>query len=183
MVSSREFVEFSFEELREFLKSNHLSVNSELDVLHATMRWLQYDWNERRNYTLDLLKCVRFGLIPSWQIVEYKNCPHQLKHIFKENDITLYLNEALSYISMKFYESQNSLNHDVCDNGDEIEKEIIFKHFNVKEQIPRKIIRDPLYKEFSLVKGTNVYQNYCYFLQYLQTIQKFGSNHLKIISW
>lgn len=181
VVASREFVELSFEEVRELLKSNYLAVNSELDILQATIRWLQHDWNQRRNFTMDLLKCVRFGLIPSWQIVEYKNCPQQLKHIFKGEDVTQYLIEALSYISVKIYESQNN-QESIEFNEEDSKKEIVFKHLNIKEQIPRKIIRDPLYEEFKFEKNSNVYENYYNFLRYLQIIQKCGSNHLKLIN-
>lgn len=37
----------------------------------AAIRWLSYDWPNRKKYTLDLMSRVRFGLILPWQLLEF----------------------------------------------------------------------------------------------------------------
>lgn len=46
-----------------------------MEVLMSAVRWLMHDWETRRQYMLSVLKCVRFGLITPWQLVEVKRNP------------------------------------------------------------------------------------------------------------
>lgn len=38
----------------------------------SAARWLDYDWPLRKRYLLDVMNCVRFGLITPWQLIELK---------------------------------------------------------------------------------------------------------------
>lgn len=38
----------------------------------SAVRWLSNDWNTREKYLLDVMKCVRFGLMIPCQLVELK---------------------------------------------------------------------------------------------------------------
>lgn len=185
VVASKEFLELTFNELKDLLKSNNIAVNSELDVLHSVIRWLQFNWDARRNHTLDLLKCVRFSRIQSWQIVEMKskNCPTAIQHIFKQPEITTYLDEALTFISMKFYEEESNQNVEKPDNynWETMPGELSFKFLNIKEQTARKLVRDPLWDNFKFEKNANIYENYCNFKKYLHLIRKCGNNHWKLL--
>lgn len=46
-----------------------------MEVLMSAVRWLMHDWNARKQYMLDVVKCVRFGLIAPWQLVDVKRNP------------------------------------------------------------------------------------------------------------
>lgn len=48
---------------------------SEMEVLMSAVRWLMHDWETRKQYMLDVLKCIRFGLIAPWQLVDVKRNP------------------------------------------------------------------------------------------------------------
>lgn len=48
---------------------------SEVEVLMAGIRWLHADWSERQRYCVDVMRCVRFGLISPWQLVDIKRNP------------------------------------------------------------------------------------------------------------
>lgn len=70
LVSSKDFLELSKNEVCTLLQSNCIGVNSETDVLMSAIRWLEYDWGSREKSMLDVIKCVRFGLMAPWQLVE-----------------------------------------------------------------------------------------------------------------
>lgn len=38
----------------------------------SAARWLDAQWSERMVHLLEVMKCVRFGLMAPWQLVELK---------------------------------------------------------------------------------------------------------------
>lgn len=72
LVASKEFVEFDVEEVCRLLMSNSIATNAETEVLMAAIRWLDWRWDERRDDLLAVMRCVRFGLMTPWQLVELK---------------------------------------------------------------------------------------------------------------
>lgn len=48
---------------------------SEMEILMSAVRWLMHDWENRKKHMLEVLKCVRFGLIAPWQLVDVKRNP------------------------------------------------------------------------------------------------------------
>lgn len=152
-VASWEYLELTFEEIKDFFKSNRLGVNSELDMLFAAIRWLQHEWAHRKNLTVDLLKLVRFELIQSWQLVELKRYPKELEHIFKIPEVKEIIDQALSYISMQ--------NADHCKGDCEVSTPSVFN---------RLLINDPKWNEFQFEQNPNVFQNFCNFCKYLKEI-------------
>ena len=51
----------------KYYKSNSFSIYQVLDIL---MAWLQYDWDNRKVYAINLLGRIRLGLISSDKVVE-----------------------------------------------------------------------------------------------------------------
>ncbi len=51
----------------KYYKSHSLSVYQVLDIL---MAWLQYDWDNRKVYAINLLGRIRLGLIPPDKVVD-----------------------------------------------------------------------------------------------------------------
>lgn len=35
----------------------------------SVVRWLSHNWSERERHMLDVVKCVRFSLMPPWFLV------------------------------------------------------------------------------------------------------------------
>ena len=57
------FAELDFAHLWDILASSNLNVTSELEVLNAAERWLQYDVQQRNKHAKDLLQTVRLSLL------------------------------------------------------------------------------------------------------------------------
>jgi BTB And C-terminal Kelch/BTB/POZ domain len=75
LVACREFVELELDEVTILLRSNLVGVHTEAEILFAAVRWLFHDWSNRKQHLLDIMKCVRFGLMTSWQLTELqRNC-------------------------------------------------------------------------------------------------------------
>lgn len=43
---------------------------SEVEVFLSGIRWLRYDWSERKQYIFDVMTCVRFGNFAPWQLID-----------------------------------------------------------------------------------------------------------------
>lgn len=161
--ASWEYLNLLVEEVEGFLKSNNLGVSSELGVLFVTIRWLQHKWPLRKKQVPQLLKFVRFELIQSWQLVELKNYPKELAHIFKTPEVQEMIDKALSNIS---------LGHSyIAGEGDEI-----------PQVLQRRLVNDPLWNEFSFERNPNMAQNYRNFTQYLKKLDGFHWRTLKYIN-
>jgi hypothetical protein len=152
-VSSWEYLLLLYEEVEAFFQSNRLGVNSELDMLFAAIRWLQHDWPQREKSIAKLMKCVRFELIQSWQLVELKKFPKELKHIFKVREVQEMIDKALSNISLQHSHIEG--------DGDNLP--LVFN---------RRLINDPMWNEFEFEKNPNVYHNYCNFCKYLKRLSE-----------
>lgn len=100
LVSSKEFLDLSFHEVCTLLQSNCIGVNSETDVLLSAIRWLEYDWNSRKDSMLDVIKCVRFGLMTPWQLVELERgaVSQEMEKIVQHPDVRKMIEDGLSLV-------------------------------------------------------------------------------------
>lgn len=135
LVSTKDFLELSVDELCLLLKSNYICVNryrcicarkdftfkqiaiiediplaeasftlsnffiSEMEVLMSAVRWLMHDWNERKQHMLEVLKCVRFGLIAPWQLVDVKRNPEnpEFMELMSYPEVQKMVDDGLAY--------------------------------------------------------------------------------------
>lgn len=163
-VASKEFLECSFEEATLLLSSNRIAVNSELDMVFVSIRWLKYQWPRRLKYIKSILKLIKFELVVSWQLVEFKNHPKKLETIFDPIEIQESIDEALSYLSMK-----------QCNKSDDVARK------NEPAKSTRQIIHDPLWHKFKFEKNPNIYESYDKFLIYLKQINSFHWQKLRYV--
>ncbi|XP_018308699.1 uncharacterized protein [Mycetomoellerius zeteki] len=105
LVSTKDFLELSVDELCLLLKSNYICVNSEMEVLMSAVRWLMYDWNERKRYMLEVLKCVRFGLIAPWQLVDVKRNPEnpEFMELISYPEVQKMVDDGLAFVIIKYW--------------------------------------------------------------------------------
>ncbi|CRK87525.1 CLUMA_CG001326, isoform A [Clunio marinus] len=150
-VASWEYLQLTEEEVTQLLQSNRLGVNSELDILFAVIRWSQHEWPSRKSSLSHLMKCVRFELIQSWQLVELKKYPKEFEHIFKMKEIQAMIDDAISLISLR------NAQHDGDGDQDPF-----------PATIHRRIINDPMWNSFEFEKNSNLYHNYRNFCIYLK---------------
>ncbi|EDV45725.2 uncharacterized protein Dere_GG18656, partial [Drosophila erecta] len=66
IVASWEFLEFDANEVSSVLSQDMLCVNSEDEVFFAAFYWLDFAWAERKQYAVQVMKSVRFGLVSPW---------------------------------------------------------------------------------------------------------------------
>ncbi|KAM0731128.1 Kelch-like protein 26 [Formica fusca] len=105
LVSTKDFLELSVDELCLLLKSNYICVNSEIEVLMSAVRWLMHDWNERKQYMLEVLKCVRFGLIAPWQLVDVKRNPEnpEFMELMVYPEVQKMVDDGLAFVIIKYW--------------------------------------------------------------------------------
>lgn len=151
-IASWEYLMLESSEVQAFFKSNRLGVNSELDMLFASIRWLQHEWPQRKVYVSSIMKLVRWELIQSWQLVELKNFPKELEQIFKITEVQEMIDKALFFISLQCSDSS-------AGDGDKL-----------PEILSRLIINDQMWNEFEFERNPNFYQNYRNFCKYLNQL-------------
>ncbi|XP_061712454.1 uncharacterized protein LOC133521482 isoform X1 [Cydia pomonella] len=113
LVASRDFFALELDEILIFLRSNYICVTSEIEVLMAGVRWLHGDWPERRRHAADVMRCVRFGLISPWQLVDIKRNPDnaEILEIVNDPDVQQMVDDGLAYVIIKYWYGNNSKNY------------------------------------------------------------------------
>ncbi|XP_072944216.1 uncharacterized protein [Epargyreus clarus] len=113
LVASKDFLELELEELMTFLRSNYICVTSEIEVLMAGVRWLHGDWSSRSCFAIDVMRCVRFGLISPWQLVDIKRNPDnaEILEIVNEPEVQQMVDDGLAYVIIKYWYGNNSNNY------------------------------------------------------------------------
>lgn len=73
-------------------------VFSEIEVLMAGVRWLYGDWKHRCALAAEVMRCVRFGLISPWQLVDIKRNPEntEILDIVSEPEIQQMVDDGLA---------------------------------------------------------------------------------------
>lgn len=69
-MKSNEVLNLTCEQLCEILDSDDLNIKNEETVFDVVIRWINHDPQERRQYILALLKCIRLGLLSTAYFVE-----------------------------------------------------------------------------------------------------------------
>nr|XP_032514162.1 uncharacterized protein LOC116767787 isoform X3 [Danaus plexippus plexippus] len=113
LVASNDFLQLEPDEVMTFLKSNYINVTSEIEVLMAGIRWLYGDWANRKRHSIEVMKCVRFGLISPWQLVDIKRNPDnaEILEIINEAEIQQMVDDGLAYVIIKYWYGNNSKNY------------------------------------------------------------------------
>ncbi|RWS15867.1 actin-binding protein IPP-like protein [Dinothrombium tinctorium] len=109
VIREDEFVDLPRDTLKNFLKSEGLSINDEFEVFEATIRWILKDiWN-RKAFLSELMDYIRLPVIDPKQInlyidqcpdIELKSCLFQLFNDFKEESKKL-ADNSVSDVSSK----------------------------------------------------------------------------------
>lgn len=76
----------------------------------SAVRWLMHDWNERKQHMLEVLKCVRFGLIAPWQLVDVKRNPEnpEFMELMAYPEVQKMVDDGLAYEFYLSYKLQNN---------------------------------------------------------------------------
>ncbi|KAL9888084.1 uncharacterized protein ACN2A1_010200 [Glossina fuscipes fuscipes] len=105
LVASKEFLILSAREVCVLLSSNTIGVNSETEIFMSVVNWLSHNREERKCHMLDLLRCVRFSLMPPWFLVtltKNSECP-EIEHIVNNAEVRNMINDSITYTAIQFY--------------------------------------------------------------------------------
>ncbi|CAG4988814.1 unnamed protein product [Parnassius apollo] len=113
LVASRDFLELEPDEVMTFLKSNYICVTSEIEVLMAGVRWLYGNWPARRRLVVDIMRCIRFGLISPWQLVDIKRNPDnaEILEIVNDPEVQQMVDDGLAWNHVTYKDFLNYLEH------------------------------------------------------------------------
>lgn len=164
-VSSKEFLSLNCDEICEFLKCSQIAVHSELEVLYAGLRWLFDDWKAHQSDTVKIMSCIRFALVPPWQLVEFSRTSDclEIAEIMKFPEVMKMVRDSLDYVvSDAWYRKLH--NADVAE---------AMERLKLNGPINRVWIDDEVFRKFVDAEDLYIY-NYETFLLYLQEIKEFG---------
>nr|XP_023018605.1 uncharacterized protein LOC111507520 isoform X1 [Leptinotarsa decemlineata] len=110
LVSSQNWLELELEDIKNFLKSNYVCVNCEMEIFMSAVRWLKHDWINRDVYKYEILECVRFGNIAPWQLVDIKRNPENpdFMELAKDPRICKMIDDGLAYVIIKYWYGQEN---------------------------------------------------------------------------
>ena len=69
-LKSNELLSMSLDEMIEIIKSDDLNVKNEEIVFDAILRWINHDPDARRRHVVELMRCIRLGLLSTQYFVE-----------------------------------------------------------------------------------------------------------------
>lgn len=75
LVSSKNWIELDMKDVCALLSSNYTLVRCELEIFMSAVRWLQADWNTRKQCVVKVMQCVRFGLMSPFHLVQIRQSP------------------------------------------------------------------------------------------------------------
>uniref|UniRef100_A0A1A9WF16 BTB domain-containing protein n=1 Tax=Glossina brevipalpis TaxID=37001 RepID=A0A1A9WF16_9MUSC len=169
VVASKEFVMLTAEEVCSLLSSNTIGVNSEIEILMSAIRWLHYDWKERECHMLDLLKCVRFSLMPPWLLVTLTNTSEcsEIDQIIKHPEVKKMINNGITYATAQIYYGEKR---------DEFLQ--LLESFQVLPPMQRQWVFDKECNYHHWLECPNMQiVTYKSFLEYLEMIQAIGKDY------
>lgn len=64
----------------------------------VAVRWLSFDWHCRQHHLLNIISCVRFGLMPPWLLVDLRRNQHcnELQRVVDNADVIKMIDDGLS---------------------------------------------------------------------------------------
>ncbi|KAL1463208.1 hypothetical protein WDU94_014983 [Cyamophila willieti] len=72
LVSSKNWIELDVKDVCAMLSSNYTRVRCELEIFLSAIRWLLADWKARSPHVLQVMQCVRFGLMSPYHLDEIR---------------------------------------------------------------------------------------------------------------
>lgn len=166
IVGSKDFLKFEFEEVRLFLKSSHIAVHCELEILFCGIRWINHDWKNRRKHFWDILMCVRYTMMCPIHLVGLTTT--FLKHEPKTNLAILMLMDkelqdiitnAYHYVIRRQSDPQISTNMKL--------RALWLQKYNLVEEQPRCYIQNAKDGGHSYIGNfvTNIYSEFEYIVK------------------
>lgn len=103
LVSSKDWLDLSLEEIIVFLHSNFICVHSEMEIFLSGIRWLMASFKDRKLHVTRVMECVRFGNMSPVQLVEIRRNQDspEIIEVCKEPAVLKMIEDGLSYSVFK----------------------------------------------------------------------------------
>lgn len=64
----------------------------------SAVLWLEYKWADRKEHLLEIMNCVRFGLMNPWQLIELKRnvVSPEIQKVVNNPEVQTMIEEAFS---------------------------------------------------------------------------------------
>ncbi|XP_030383684.1 uncharacterized protein LOC115631150 [Scaptodrosophila lebanonensis] len=105
LVASREFIEMNAAQICKLLNMHNVGVNSEIEIFMSALRWLSHEWPARQPHLVEIMECVRFGLLPPLFLRYLQNAQDTrvMHHISNSPEVQDMINNAFIYASTEMY--------------------------------------------------------------------------------
>lgn len=66
----------------------------------SAVRWLMHDWENHKRHLVDIMRCIRFGLISPWQLVDIRRNPEnpEFIEVTSNADVQQMVEDGLEYV-------------------------------------------------------------------------------------
>ncbi|KRF97899.1 uncharacterized protein Dwil_GK27639 [Drosophila willistoni] len=106
LVASQEFLSLAREPLLVLLGSSMISVNTELEVFMSAVRWLNYQWPQRKENISEVVAKVRFALIPPWLLIRLqkpKMTSLSVERIAQQAEVRQFIHDGIAYTTTRLF--------------------------------------------------------------------------------
>ncbi|XP_068156837.1 kelch-like protein 7 [Drosophila tropicalis] len=109
-VTTEEFLQLEHQHVHQLLDSSNVCVNSEMEVYMSALRWLNHDWEQRKEHAVLIMGAVRFSLMPPWftTSLKAKQSDYVQQELVDNPEILNMINLGLSYsVTIEFMDKNS----------------------------------------------------------------------------
>ncbi|XP_016974803.2 kelch-like protein 41 [Drosophila rhopaloa] len=98
-VATEEYLELEPKYVFKMLSHENMCVNSEMEMFMSAVRWLLYDWQNRKEVAVTIMQAIRFNLMPSWYttVLKTKQVDEKFQELLDISEIQSMINLGLSF--------------------------------------------------------------------------------------
>ncbi|XP_017082835.1 kelch-like protein 40b [Drosophila eugracilis] len=98
-VATEEYLNLEPKHVFNMLNQMNMCVNSEMEMFMSGVRWLLYDWPNRKQYAVTIMQAIRFNLMPAWYTTSLKS-KHQnanFQELLDISEVQTMINLGMSF--------------------------------------------------------------------------------------
>ena len=138
ITTGQEFNLLVYEDLKEILQDDKLSIEREEDVYAVVMKWIEYDKDSRLPYLCDLLTCVRLEVTSREFLAELEDD----QHIRRCSECFQLLGEARQKLAADEDEGRPALGESKDDYEEEVEQDALSDDASLSPFSDGEILKD-----------------------------------------
>ncbi|XP_037726094.1 actin-binding protein IPP-like [Drosophila subpulchrella] len=98
-VATEEYLALEPRHVFEMLSHLNMCVNSEMEMFMSGVRWLFYDWRNRKEFAVAIMQAIRFNLMPAWYttVMKSKHSDEVFQELLDMPQIQSMINLGLSF--------------------------------------------------------------------------------------